>query len=167
MVTFDPRNHTLTNELFRVEEWQRLGDQTWPKRFVFQLYQSHSEPKGRLLTVSEWTVEELFVPQGAVTGKPQFQGRLEVKDERFNQDPVPLPIVGYFITDSVVPPVEAVRTMRAYEAQVHSEQTRQRQTRVSNTWPWVFGPLLAAPAIWYLVRRYNSQRNNRKTHTTP
>jgi hypothetical protein len=167
LITFDPRNRTLTNEVFRVEEWQRLGDQTWPKRFVFQLYQSHSEPKGRLLTVSEWTVEELFVPEAAVTGKPQFQGRLDVKDERFNQDPVPLPIVGYFTTDSVVPPVEAVRTMRAYEAQVHSEQTRQRQTRISNTWPWIFGPLLAAPAIWYLVRRYNSQRNNRKTHPTP
>ncbi len=156
LITFDPRNRTLTNELFRVEEWQRLGGQTWPKRFVFQLYQSHFEPKGRLLTVSEWIVEELFVPEAAVIGKPQFQGKLDIKDERFNQDPVPLPIVGYFTTDSVVPPVEAVRSMRAYEAQVHSEKARKQQTRVSQVWPWIFGPLLAAPAVWYLVKRYNS-----------
>lgn len=159
LITFDSRKRTLTNELFRVEEWQEFKGQTWPKRFVFELYQSHSEPKGRLLTVSEWVVDELFVPETPVTGKPQFPGRVDVKDERL--DPVPLPIVGYFITNSAVPPMEVVRSMRPYAAQVEYERSR-KQPKSPVTWHLVFWPILFAPAIWYPVKRYNTRRNNSK-----
>ncbi len=166
LITFDPRHRTRTNECFRVTEWQEFRGQTWPKRFVFELYQSHSEPRGRLLTVSEWVVDELFVPEAPLTGKPQFPGRVDVKDERFNQDPVPLPMVGYFITNSEVPPMEVVRTMRPYAAQVEYERSR-RPTRSLWTWHLLFWPILVAPAIWYWVKRHKSQRNTPQSTPTP
>ncbi len=164
LVTLDPRRRSVTNELFRVEEWQRLGDQTWPKRFVFELYQSHSEPRGRLLTISEWTVEELFVPELTVTGKPQVQGRVDVTDERFNQDPVPLEIVKYDVTNSAIPTVEMVRATPLYQERVKNELQSQRQGRISLVWSGTLGIILVVPVVWLWVTRCNTTRNNNKPH---
>lgn len=166
LITLDPRQRGVTNEAFRVIAWQEVGGLTWPKRFVFEIYQSHFEPKGRLLTVEEYEVEELFIPEGPVSGKPQFQGRIHVDDERFLHDPVPLSVVGYFITNSVVPTMEAVRGMRAYAAQVEYERSRIRRAA---PWPWqaLFWSLLAVPAIWYLVQRYKTRVSSHKTPPIP
>jgi hypothetical protein len=166
LITLDPRQRGVTNEAFRVIAWQEVGGLTWPKRFVFEIYQSHFEPKGRLLTVEEYEVEELFIPEGPVSGKPQFQGRIHVDDERFLHDPLPLSVVGYFITNSVVPTMEAVRGMRAYAAQVEYERSRIRRAA---PWPWqaLFWSLLAVPAIWYLVQRYKTRVSSHKTPPIP
>jgi hypothetical protein len=157
LITYDPDDRSLTNEWFRVEEWQEYAGYSWPKRWVFHLYQSHSEPKGELVTVGEWSTTELFLPQAELGGKPQLTGRQDVKDERFTKDSVALPLVSYFTTNSAVPPPDSVRAMRQYDAQVEYERTRTR-SRVPWTWHLVFWPALTAPLIWFLVRsQFNKQ----------
>jgi hypothetical protein len=160
LMTFDGKQRSFTNELFRVLEWRTTNELSLPVRFEFQIFESHHEPRGKLLTIIQCSVTGFHFPTNDISGRPVVCGRVDVMDERFAHDAVPLPVVNYWTTNANIPEMSLVRSNRSYRAQVEIERSQMRR-KPDASWYFLFLALVFAPVGWFIWRGWITARTNK------